>query len=296
VLELFLFYNIQMPELPEVETIRRGLSDKIINKNIVGIEIKKPKLIRNKVADFKAIINQNSIISINRIGKLLILNLADGNFLLIHLKMTGQLIYSFKKDLVAGGHNWPPVDNLPNKYSHIIFKFSDDSFLFFNDMRQFGYLEIVDNIRQQAIKNRFGIEPGTKDFTLKNFRAIMKNRRGVLKALLLNQQIVAGIGNIYADEICFRSKVLPSRKVNSLSDDEIKKLYQASQYIIKRAIDKRGTTFSDYRDASNSKGNFVKYLKVYGRQKRQCKLCKKINIQKIKLAGRGTHFCPSCQK
>ena len=119
---LLLFYNkFTMPELPEVETIRRGLSNKILNKQIVNIDIKKPNLVRNKVANFKASLKDNAILSIDRIGKLLILDLADKNFLLIHLKMTGQLIYSSKDDLIAGGHNFPSVDNLPNKYSYIIF-------------------------------------------------------------------------------------------------------------------------------------------------------------------------------
>lgn len=294
---LLLFYNkFTMPELPEVETIRRGLSNKILNKQIVNIDIKKPNLVRNKVANFKASLKDNAILSIDRIGKLLILDLADKNFLLIHLKMTGQLIYSSKDDLIAGGHNFPSVDNLPNKYSYIIFSFADNSKLFFNDMRQFGYMHLVNKNIKQKIKARFGIEPGTKNFTLRNFRAIMKSRRGVLKALLLNQQIISGIGNIYADEICFRAKVLPNRTVDSLSDNEIKKIYQTSQYIIKKAIEKRGTTFSDYRDAANKEGNFIKFLKVYGRQDKKCLVCKKVNIKKIKLAGRGTHFCSNCQK
>lgn len=292
-----LFYNVFiMPELPEVETIRRGLSDKILNKKIVSVEIKKPKLLRNKVAKFKSLIDKNSILSIDRVGKLLIFNLADNNFLLIHLKMTGQLIYSFQDNLIAGGHNFPATTELPNKYSHVIFKFIDGSSLFFNDMRQFGYLHIVDDLGQKSARARFGLEPGRADFTWENFRSIMKSKKGILKALLLNQQFISGIGNIYADEICFKAKVLPSRSVNTLSDDEIKKLYQACQIIIKKAIDKRGTTFSDYRDADNKKGNFVRYLKVYGRQNQLCLICKSTKIKKIKIAGRGTHFCSNCQK
>lgn len=285
-----------MPELPEVETIRRGLSKKILNKQIVNIEIKKPKLLRNKISEFKSIINKNSIISIDRIGKLLIFKLADDNFLLIHLKMTGQLIYLFKDDLVVGGHKYSILDSFPNKYSHITFSFADGSSLFFNDMRQFGYLQIVDSLGEQQTRSRFGIEPATKNFTLTRFKAIIKNRRGVLKALLLNQQLIAGIGNIYADEICFKAKVLPNRTIDSLSDNEIKKIYQACQFIIKKAILKKGTTFSDYRDADNQPGNFVKYLKVYGRQGEICLICKKNKIKKIRLTGRGTHFCPQCQK
>jgi len=287
---------IYMPELPEVETIRRGLNTKIVNKQIIGIEVKKPNLVRNKKSEFRSILHNNRVLFIDRIGKLLILHLESDNYLLIHLKMTGQLIYSFKNDLVVGGHKYSLSDNFPNKYSYIIFSFVDGSSLFFNDMRQFGYMEIVDKEGHKKARSKFGPEAGSKDFTLKKFRGIIKGRRGVLKALFLNQQIIAGIGNIYADEICFRAKVLPNRLVDTLSDSEIKRLYQATQYIIQKAIDKKGTTFKDYRDSDNKKGNFVKYLKVYGRKDKKCLVCKKDKIKKIKLAGRGTHFCPSCQK
>lgn len=285
-----------MPELPEVETIRRGLNTKILNKQIIGIEVKKPNLVRNKTKDFKTILHNNRVLFIDRIGKLLILHLEDNNYLLIHLKMTGQLIYSFKDDLVVGGHKYSLEDTFPNKYSYIIFNFIDGSALFFNDMRQFGYLEVVDKLGHEKARARFGPEVGASEFTLKIFKSILSNRRGILKALLLNQQFIAGIGNIYADEICFRAKVLPTRAVDSLSDEEIKRLYQATQYIINKAIDNKGTTFKDYRDSDNKKGNFVKHLKVYGRKDKKCLVCKKAKIKKIKLAGRGTHFCIKCQK
>ena len=134
----------------------------------------------------------------------------------------------------------------------------------------------------------------TKDFNWRNFKNIWQRRKGNLKALLLNQQIIAGIGNIYADEICWRAKVMPTRKVDTLTDSELKKIFQACQYIIKKAIDKQGTTFSDYRKADGHKGNFVRHLKVYGREGQKCLGCKKTIIQKIVLGGRGTRYCPYC--
>ena len=281
-----------MPELPEVETIRRGLSNKILNKKIVKVEITKDNLVRNKLEDFLSVVNNNQVSKIDRIGKLLILHLKDG-YLLIHLKMTGQLIYVWKNELVAGGH-LQEIEELPNKYSHIIFNFVDGSKLFFNDMRQFGYLQLVTN--KEEIVKKYGIEPLTKDFTLENFKKVFKNRKGILKALLLNQNLLAGIGNIYADEIRFRAKVRPSRKVNTLNKKEVEELYKACQYIIKKAVEKKGTTFSDYKDTSGKAGNFVQYLKVYGRKDKRCLRCKKADIKKITVAGRGTHFCPNCQK
>lgn len=286
-----------MPELPEVETIRQGLKKQILHKPISKIIVKKTNLVRDNLQDFQAILQDNAISQIDRIGKLLLLKLAkQEKYLAIHLKMTGQLIYSFKDKLIAGGHNLPIVDDLPNKFSHIIFDFKDGSKLFFNDMRQFGYLQLLDKKSRGQIIKKYGIEPLSKNFTLANFKKIFNNRTGILKALLLNQQIISGLGNIYVDEVCFRARVLPSRRVNTLSDIELKALWQACQYIIKKAISKKGTTFSDYRDSENKSGNYSQYLKVYGRQGQKCVRCKSTKIKKITLAGRGTHFCPNCQK
>ncbi|MBT6690819.1 bifunctional DNA-formamidopyrimidine glycosylase/DNA-(apurinic or apyrimidinic site) lyase [Candidatus Parcubacteria bacterium] len=284
-----------MPELPEVETIRRGLESAVINKQIVDLQVTKPKLLRNQRAYFLNTLKNNSISSINRIGKLLIFVLADEqNYLLVHLKMTGQLIYTKGNQMVAGGHKQAIEGELPNKYSHIIFHFADDSKLFFNDMRQFGYMELVEDV--ELIIKKYGIEPGTKNFTWVNFQKIFVNRKITIKSLLLNQQIVSGIGNIYADEICYRAKVRPDRKVNTLTVVEKKKIFTATKYIIEKAVEKRGTTFSDYRDTSGQPGNFVKFLKVYGRDGQKCMGCRQENIKKVKLGGRGTHFCSRCQR
>ena len=286
-----------MPELPEVETIRRGLSANIVGKKINGVQIKKSNLVRNTDRFFVTTLQNNSFAKIDRIGKLLIFELKKGNWLLlVHLKMTGQLIYSSADVLLAGGHNWPLVsDKLPNKFSHVIFSFSDGSSLFYNDLRQFGYLRLIKKKDRGLIETKFGIEPGQKNFTWQNFAKIFVGKKTKIKALLLNQQLIAGLGNIYVDEICFRAGVRPDRNVDKLQEKELKKIFKATDYIIKKAIAKKGTTFSDYRDAENKKGNFSFYLKVYGRKGEQCFSCQG-QIEKIKLAGRGTHFCLNCQK
>lgn len=285
-----------MPELPEVETIRRGLKTKILNKKIKSIKVEKPNLVRNNLLFFKKTLKDKKIKNIDRVGKLLILDLEDEqNHLLVHLKMTGQLIYQKKDKIIAGGHNLPIVDRLPNKYSYIILTFDDGGELFFNDMRQFGFWQILNKDEKEITKAKYGPEPGNKNFTWQSFKKALDGRKSILKPTLLNQQIIAGIGNIYADEICFRARVLPNRKINTLSDFELKKIYQASKYIIKKAIAKKGTTFSDYRNAEGHKGSYVKYLKVFGRQKQDCFTCKN-KIVKIKLGGRGTHYCTKCQK
>ncbi|MFW0862187.1 MAG: bifunctional DNA-formamidopyrimidine glycosylase/DNA-(apurinic or apyrimidinic site) lyase [Candidatus Komeilibacteria bacterium] len=286
-----------MPELPEVETICRDLEKKIINKKIISVSVKKPNLIKQSATTFKKKLIGNKVMGVDRRGKLIILNLKSKDYLLIHLKMTGQLIYQVKDNITAGGHGLPrPEQGLPNKFSHIIFTFSDKSQLFFNDMRQFGYMQIVNKKELDNILNGYGIEPGLKNFTLDNFNNVLKNRSTSIKALLLNQKIVAGIGNIYADEICHKSGVKPMRKVNTLTSQEKRKLYQNTKLVIASAIKKRGTTFSDYVDADGHSGSFVNHLRVFGRQGENCKTCKKGVIKKIKHAGRGTHYCPNCQK
>ena len=286
-----------MPELPEVETIKRDLSQKILHKKITKVEVHKERIVKNGAKEFLRILTGNSFARLDRIGKLLIFVLErDGYNLLIHLKMTGQLIYCHRGDFVAGGHSLPKIGNtLPNKYSHVIFTFADNSRLFFNDMRQFGYLHLVKLKDLEKIKNKYGIEPLASNFKLEALKKIVKKRSAPIKAILLNQQLISGIGNIYADEILFAARIRPDRKADTLSDSEIKKIYSASQKIIKAAIKFRGTTFNDYVDANGNVGSFVKFLKVYGRQGKKCPHCGGI-VKKIKMSGRGTHYCPACQK
>lgn len=288
-----------MPELPEVETIRRGLEARILNVPISHVEIRKEKMVRGEHTAFKKSLLKNSFSTIDRRGKLLALAIGrTGNHLLIHLKMTGQLIYKQGHDLVMGGHSWPRVqeDELPNKYSHIILTFKDGSKLFFNDQRQFGYMDTVNDIQKNAIWETYGVEPLGKDFTWTAFQTIMQKRKLVLKAALLNQQIFAGIGNIYADEICFEAKVRPDRLLPTLSEAEQKMLYKSCRHILEKAVKHRGTTFSDYVDSEGKSGGFARMLKVYGRAKQPCLRCKTDVITKKTVAGRGTHFCVTCQQ
>ena len=287
-----------MPELPEVETVRRGLHDNILNKKIIRIGILKPKLVKHDPAKFREILIGNSFKRVDRIGKLLIFELKNpAKFLLIHLKMTGQLIWQKGSQKIMGGHYEPHQKNeFPNKYSHVIFDFEDGGQLFYNDLRQFGYLKIVEEKELAEIRGKYGIEPGTENYTWENFRGILvKRHRMILKAFLLNQQIIAGLGNIYVDEACFRSRILPERKVGSLSDKEAELLFRNIREIIAEAVEMGGTTFRNYRDALGGKGNFTDKLQVYGLEKTPCQICG-TPIEKIKLAGRGTHFCPKCQK
>lgn len=287
-----------MPELPEVETIRRGLARSVLDKKIKAIQINWPPAVKTDLTDFVSSLSDSSINQIDRKGKLLIFELTgEKKFLLVHLKMTGQLIYQLGKQMVAGGHKLSETDwQVPNKQTRVIFKFADKSTLYFNDSRKFGYLKIVDRAAKDKIAAGFGVEPLSPAFTLKKIKEILKGKKTSLKALLLNQALVAGIGNIYADEICFAAGVKPSRPASQLTDAEIKKLYRCSQSILRQAIKYGGTTWRDFIDHNGKKGNFTNYLKVYGQAGQSCARCRKGVIKKIKVAGRGTCYCPSCQR
>ncbi|XOU94647.1 MAG: DNA-formamidopyrimidine glycosylase [Candidatus Kerfeldbacteria bacterium] len=288
-----------MPELPEVETVRSQLATVLKNKKINGLEIRKPKLIKSPIFSFKKNVVGAKVTGVKRRAKLIIINLSNSYSVFIHLKMTGQLVYRNKKILKVGGHPIKDgVKDLPNKYSHIIFSMTDGGELFFNDLRQFGYLKLVktldiDNI---FVKSKIGPEPLDKEFSLDVFQKLLKKKpKSKIKPLLMDQTFVAGIGNIYAAEVCFSSKVDPRRLVNTLKEREIFDIYKHIVRILKLAVKKQGTSSKNYVDAYGNPGSYVPMLKVYGRKDKNCFQCK-TKILSMKLAGRGTNYCPKCQK
>ncbi len=285
-----------MPELPEVETIRRGLLTNIVGKTITNVDVRKERLVRMPVKQFQQTLQNSSVSDIERRGKLLMFSFAEHDqTLLVHLKMTGQLIYVNKEILVAGGHPWPSLtDGLPNKYSHIIFSFEDGSQLFFNDQRQFGYMQLVPPEEKDRIVAAYGVDPIVDEFSFEQFQEALQGRTAPIKAVLLDQTRIAGIGNIYADEACFLAGIHPARAAHTLSIEELKRLHAAISEILRKAIKFGGTTFRDFRDAKGGKGNFTELLVVYGRSKKACVKCAGI-IHKSKVAGRGTHVCLVCQ-
>ena len=293
-----------MPELPEVETIRRDLEKVILNKKIVSLEIISNKTAKNSAAFFKKKLLNNHIQKIDRRGKLLIFDVADcQDYLLIHLKMTGQLIYLNGNDQLSGGHSLSQKSfldsvggELPNKYTRAFFEFEGGGKLFFNDLRKFGYLKIVNKKELEFLLNKnYGPEPGDKELNEEYLLKIFKNRTRPVKNLLLDQKLISGLGNIYVDEALFASGIRPETEGGKVEVIDIKKLVKEIKRIINLAIKNRGTTFSDYRDSKGNKGNYSRLLKVYGRNNHKCQKCGEI-IVKIKLGGRGTHYCPVCQK
>lgn len=287
-----------MPELPEVETLKRDL--KIVKgKNIKTSSVGWPKMVSPlSTKSFNQKIKGKKITDVARRAKVLFLKLSNGQYLAVHLKMTGQLIFQPKQGkLVLGGHPQKNgATNLPNKYTHVIIKFTDGSTLFFNDLRKFGWMKLINQDAFEKFDREFGIEPLSKDFTLETFRKILSrypNRK--IKQTLMDHTLISGIGNIYADESCFDAKVLPSRVVKTLKPEEIKRLFQAIKKILKFAIAKKGTSFRNYLKSNGRPGGMVKYLKVYGRANQVCPRCHN-QIKKIRQNGRGTHFCPICQQ
>ncbi|MBI2444055.1 MAG: bifunctional DNA-formamidopyrimidine glycosylase/DNA-(apurinic or apyrimidinic site) lyase [Candidatus Magasanikbacteria bacterium] len=290
-----------MPELPEVETIRQDLRRKILNTKIVKVEVRASNAVGGERAKFGRTLTGNAIREIERRGKLMVWRLERGDAdLLVHLKMTGQLIYERQTDdhveVVAGGHKLTERDfDLPNAHTRVIFTFANRGKLFFNDLRRFGYLKLASAAEAERALSKFGIEPLTKAFTGPAFRQALGKRQTSVKAALMDQEKIAGIGNIYADEICFCARVRPTRRVSTLTIAEKKKLFACTPRIIQKAIQHKGTTFRDYLDTEGKQGNYTNFLRVYDQDGKPCSRCHAL-IKKIKSNGRGTHFCPHCQK
>lgn len=292
-----------MPELPEVETIRQDLRKKILNKKIVQVLVRHKKSVSGSSTKFVHALVGKAVIEIDRRGKLMIFRLQKGEqAMLVHLKMTGQLIYRQVSrgaiELVAGGHKLlaADIECLPNDHTRVVFSFADGSELFFNDLRLFGYVKLAAATEVAEALKQFGPEPLTKDFTWRYFSALFKKRKNTnLKALLLNQELIAGLGNIYADEVCWCAWVKPARRVGAITAAEQKKLFYCIPKILRQAIKHRGTTFRNFLDSSGRPGNYTDFLKVYDRPGEPCPRCGSA-IVKTKTAGRGTHLCPRCQR
>ncbi len=291
-----------MPELPEVETIGRDLNSRLVNKKITAVKSSDKKVFQLTGRDVKNLLGK-TIKSVRRRAKMIIIDFG-GNYLIIHLKMTGQLVYLGKGAPIAGGHPTRLPDGqvanegkkLPNKFTRVIFKFNDGSALYFNDVRRFGWVKLISGGDLVKLSHNLGVEPFSGEFTLAYFKKFLSHKSNTtIKQALLDQKYLAGIGNIYADEALFAARIKPFRRVKTLQALEIKKLWQAIPKILRYAIKHRGTSFNDYVDAQGEVGNFIKYLKVYGRAGKRCKSCGGL-VQKIKLGGRGTHWCEQCQK
>ncbi len=298
-----------MPELPEVETVARGLRGFIVGKKIKRIVIHHAKKIFGAPKDYLRHVHDAQVTGIERRGKWLVVNLSTGWHLVIHLKMTGQLLFqSFdslrslrmtKSPTFLGGHTMgTELTQLPNSHTRAEIIFSDGGRLFFQDMRLFGYIHLLEDraLQEYFVKIDLGPEPMDTAFSIDYFTVLCKRRaRTSVKAMLLDQSAIAGLGNIYVDEACWLAQVRPQRKVGSLSVAERKELWRACRKILKEAIDLGGTSFSHYYQVDGTIGQYWSRRRVYGRTGEPCKRCKSL-IKKTRAAGRGTHYCPGCQR
>lgn len=288
-----------MPELPEVETVRRGLERKIVGKKIKQVSVDWPKTVAPlSMRQFALVLAKRKIVAVERRAKMLIIRLDKKQALVVHLKMTGQLIFRpVRGELMVGGHPQPGgLDHLPNKFTRVIITFADDSTLFFNDMRKFGWMRLLDDDQVTKLFVDVGVEPLSTAFNAKKMREIIERYpRRTIKQILMDQTLIAGIGNIYADEACFSAHILPTRAVSQITPVEITSLVRHIKRILLLSISKEGTSARNYLTSDGVPGGFVPYLNVYGRGNEKCKKCG-TKIAKIRHHGRGTHYCPKCQK
>lgn len=282
-----------MPELPEVETITRQLKKKIKNLQIEKIDVKVEKIFHGKIEDIVGA----TVKDIYRRAKMIVITLNNGKSLLFHLKMSGQLIYEDNNGKYGGGHSIPPFDEImPCKHTRVIFYFSDNSKLYFNEMRMFGWVKVMNNEGLQNEFSKIGVEPLNPQFDMDWFKSILAKKGNVkIKQLLMEQSLIAGIGNIYASEICFYAKVSPLRLAKNLNNKEIEMLFKGIKLILIEAINYQGTSSKQYVNLEGKPGNYDRLLKVYGRTGEKCYRCDGV-IKRVIVAGRGTFYCSKCQK
>lgn len=285
-----------MPELPEVETVRKSLERYLPGQKIEAVEVRHQKSIAGDAAFVSWLVGR-TITTVERRAKLLIIRFKDdSDVLAIHLKMTGQLLYRRGTLKAGGGHSLSQsVDELDERHTRVVLTFRDGGRLLFNDLRLFGYLRRLAPERLLKDLAGYGPEPGTPGFTADLLAKVLGKRVVPLKAALLDQKKIGGLGNIYVDEACFRAKVRPTRRAGSLTKAEIKALHKACGDVIEESIALGGTTFRSYTDADGKSGGFVTKLRVYGRDGLPCLRCK-TTIRKTVSGGRGTHYCPECQE
>lgn len=275
-----------MPELPEVETMRRQLENEMRGVRIADVVVRFGKRLKPSPAKFRAAISGMTVKNVRRRAKLLLIGLSNGQTVAAHLKMTGSFLIK-------------PNGAAPTKHTHVIFELADGRRLFFEDVRKFGFLKVLPTAeveREIIAGDLYGPEPLLPDFTPERFAACLLRRPGrTLKPLLLDQTCIAGVGNIYADESLWRAKIRPGRRVKSLKADELRRLHRGVVDSLQASVERRGTSADSFVDLYGKKGENQFKLKAYGREGEPCPRCGG-PIKRIRLGGRGTHYCPVCQK
>lgn len=286
-----------MPELPEVETVRSGLQQLLPGRTIASIEHDWPKGFPNAPEDVQQFGVGASVVVVARRAKVLLIELSSKYSLVVHLKMTGQLVFRGEEQFGAGHPNDSLIGDLPDRSTRVTITFKDGSKLFFNDQRKFGWMRLMPTAEVPFIDffQKVGPEPLSADFTAEILYERLQRRKNTsIKAALLDQTVLAGIGNIYADEGLWGARLHPSTLVKNLSQAQVAELHAALVAVLNTAITKGGSTDKNYVNAEGKRGSYMDFASVFRREGKPCPRCG-ATIEKSKVAGRGTHTCPVCQ-
>lgn len=287
-----------MPELPEVETVRCGLERLIIGRIVTAVKcLESPKSFPNDPQEVERYLVGSSIIAVRRRAKVLLIDLSTNYTLVTHLKMTGQIVYRGKQVFGAGHPNDSLIGELPDRSTRIEYTFDDGSHLYFNDQRKFGWMKLfpTPEVPNIDFMKKVGPEPLEPSLTGDEFAARVRRRNNTtIKAAILDQTVVAGVGNIYADESLWGAKLHPATRVRDVSDDELRHLLEEIRTVMNIAIEKGGSTDKNYVNAEGKRGSYIDFARVFRREGLACPRCGAI-IEKTRVAGRGTHICPVCQ-
>ena len=288
-----------MPELPEVEIIKRGLESRIIGREISDVDIQVAKIFQGSKGDVVGA----KISAIKRHAKMIEIDLSNGFALLIHLKMTGQLVFDDKEGnksrRTAGGHpsaDW--VADLPNKFTHVVFKFKDGGVLYFNDLRKFGYIKVYKQgelAKSKELKN-LGPNPFNEELNEEYLmRVIARRPRIKIKQIIMDQTVIAGVGNIYADESLFCAGISPVRPVGQVCKTELSKLIECIRVVLKKGLEYGGSSENTFVNIDGKRGQMQNHFNIYRKTGKLCPNgCGK--VKRVVVGGRGTHYCPVCQK
>lgn len=295
-----------MPELPEVEVIVRGLKTKITDRKIKSVDVRYSKVAGGDIENFTKNVIDARIGEIERRGKLIIIHLSNKNVLFIHLKLTGQLIYTDKSGKgYKGGHSQKAMDlPPPNKFTHITLQFDDGSHLYFNDLRRFGWMKVASEhefLEKSGVVGKIlagiGPDPTLKVFNNREYiKTVKKRARSNIYQVLMDQKIVAGLGNIYVNELLWRNKINPQTKIGTLPESQISKLAGGIKPLFAEAIRYGGSSANTFVKIDGSKGTFTDHLDVYHREGEKCHRNDGGVITRVKIAGRSAFYCPECQQ
>lgn len=289
-----------MPELPEVETIRSGLLKLVIGKTIRSVEYDWPKGFPNSESDVNSFLIGAKIVDVRRRAKILMIDLSSSYSLMIHLKMTGQLVYIGENFRFGAGHpNASIAADLPDKSTRVVFEFIDNTHLYFNDQRKFGWIKLLPtaSIPETDFMKKVGPEPFDTSLNSSVFIDRLQRRKNTsIKAALLDQSVIAGIGNIYADEVLWGAKIHPATLARNVSQEKLKVLLSEIRYVLKLSIEKGGSTDRNYVNAEGVRGSYMDFARVFRKEGTACLRHPDALIVKTRVAGRGTHICLRCQK